>query len=275
MNTIHFSWPEGNQGACTSSWDDGTTHDYRLVEMFDRYGLKATWNLNSGMLSKNAEQSHWKDYIQKEDVKRLYQDHEVAVHTVHHPRPWLMHSSQFAVEILEDKKALEALVGYPIIGFCYPFGRGHDPDLLNQTVYSCGLRYARSSQGQTSFDLPKDFLRWQGLGHYTIDLRAQWKRFCQYDGPDKLFNFWGHSYECEDRNNWHVVEDFCKAVADTEGIWHATHGQIYRYVTAWQALEVATDGGMIYNPSSIAVWVRDSQGFQKIAPGELLRLPSL
>ena len=33
--------------AVTFSYDDGTTQDIRLSEMFDKYGLKSTFNLNS------------------------------------------------------------------------------------------------------------------------------------------------------------------------------------------------------------------------------------
>ena len=38
--------------AITFSYDDGVTQDQRLIEMFDRYGLKATFNINSGLLGK-------------------------------------------------------------------------------------------------------------------------------------------------------------------------------------------------------------------------------
>ena len=34
----------------TFSFDDGVTQDKRLVELLDKYGLKATFNLNSSLL---------------------------------------------------------------------------------------------------------------------------------------------------------------------------------------------------------------------------------
>ena len=36
--------------AVTFSYDDGVTQDIRLVEIFNRYGLKSTFNLNSELL---------------------------------------------------------------------------------------------------------------------------------------------------------------------------------------------------------------------------------
>ena len=42
----------GKMKALTFSYDDGVTQDRRLVELFDRYGLKATFNINSELLGK-------------------------------------------------------------------------------------------------------------------------------------------------------------------------------------------------------------------------------
>ena len=40
----------GKLKAVTFSYDDGVTQDKRLIEIFNKYGLKATFNLNSGLL---------------------------------------------------------------------------------------------------------------------------------------------------------------------------------------------------------------------------------
>ena len=42
----------GKMKAITLSYDDGVTQDRRLVEMLNRYGLKATFNLNCDILRK-------------------------------------------------------------------------------------------------------------------------------------------------------------------------------------------------------------------------------
>ena len=34
----------------TFSYDDGVTQDIRLVELFNKYGMKCTFNINSGLL---------------------------------------------------------------------------------------------------------------------------------------------------------------------------------------------------------------------------------
>ena len=39
----------GKKKAVTFSYDDGISQDIRLIEILNRYGLKATFNLNSGL----------------------------------------------------------------------------------------------------------------------------------------------------------------------------------------------------------------------------------
>ena len=75
--------------AITFSYDDGITQDIRLIALLNKYHLKCTFNLNSeklgkkGLLARNGNIiSHYK--IHPEDVKLIYEGHEVAVHTLTH-----------------------------------------------------------------------------------------------------------------------------------------------------------------------------------------------
>ena len=74
----------------TFSFDDGVWQDRRLVAILNKYGLKATFNLNSSLLglkwkNKYAERSVDTTRIFPSEVKELYKGHEVAVHTLTHP----------------------------------------------------------------------------------------------------------------------------------------------------------------------------------------------
>ena len=40
---------DGKKRAVTFSYDDGVEQDRHLVELFNTYGMKATFNLNSGI----------------------------------------------------------------------------------------------------------------------------------------------------------------------------------------------------------------------------------
>lgn len=82
---------QGKNKAITFSYDDGVTQDRRLIEILNRYGLKATFNINSGLLDRpddflmidGKKIGHAK--VSAAEVRRLYQGHEVAVHTLTHP----------------------------------------------------------------------------------------------------------------------------------------------------------------------------------------------
>ena len=39
----------------TFSYDDGVTQDIRLIELFNKYGMKATFNINSELLGLDGE----------------------------------------------------------------------------------------------------------------------------------------------------------------------------------------------------------------------------
>lgn len=56
MNNIKNLFKGGRKKALTLSYDDGITQDKRLVSIFNKYGLKATFNLNSGIQS---EENYW------------------------------------------------------------------------------------------------------------------------------------------------------------------------------------------------------------------------
>ena len=40
-------YPGGKEKALTFSYDDGVRHDLKLIDIFNRFGMKATFNLNS------------------------------------------------------------------------------------------------------------------------------------------------------------------------------------------------------------------------------------
>ena len=47
-------WSKGRRKAFTLSYDDGITQDIRLVELLKKYGVKATFNLNSGLFGQSG-----------------------------------------------------------------------------------------------------------------------------------------------------------------------------------------------------------------------------
>ena len=46
---IYTCFPGGKHKVLTMSYDDGRLEDRRLVELFNRYGIRGTFNLNGGL----------------------------------------------------------------------------------------------------------------------------------------------------------------------------------------------------------------------------------
>ena len=220
----------GRLKAVTFSFDDGVTQDRRLAALFNRYGLKATFNLNSGVFGREgvtrkgeAQTTHNK--IAPEEVAALYRGHEVAAHTLTHPDLTALDDAALVHEVEADRLALEALCGQPVVGFAYPFGRDDDRvvRLLRERT---GIRYARTVRSTGGFDLPGEPLRLDpsvyaveydrldALGEAFIALRP--------DAP-KLFYIWGHSYEFDFDDGWTRFERFCARIAGRSDIAYLTN----------------------------------------------------
>ena len=73
-------YPQWKDRAVTFSYDDGQIFDRRLVDIFNKYNLKATFHLNSGTLDTEG-------FIKTQELKSLYQGHEIACHGVAHEYP--------------------------------------------------------------------------------------------------------------------------------------------------------------------------------------------
>jgi len=78
---------DGKSKVLTLSYDDGPVQDIRLIQIFDRYGIKATFNLNSGCyLPEDVSRQKFDGRMKASEAMALYQNspHEVAAHGFHH-----------------------------------------------------------------------------------------------------------------------------------------------------------------------------------------------
>ena len=81
MAKIYVTYPQGKFKALTMSYDDGRKADKRLVEIFNRNGIKGTFHINSGFFG-NTEY----DRMEEAECVELYKGHEVSAHTLTPPR---------------------------------------------------------------------------------------------------------------------------------------------------------------------------------------------
>ena len=136
----------------TFSYDDGVTQDVRLAELFHRYGMKATFNLNSSLLGRPGslmrEGRHvLHNKVSAADVRSIYAGHEVAAHTCTHPfLPSMEDEEAIVREVEEDRVRLSELCGYEVVGFAYPGGGiNFDRRVSELLRRRTGVRYARTT----------------------------------------------------------------------------------------------------------------------------------
>lgn len=262
MRIRYDRFPGGAHKAITLSYDDGRIYDRRLVEKFNEYGLKGSFHLNSGTLGKDG-------FLTREEVRPLFIGHEVSVHTVNHPFLEQSPIEQMVQEITEDRKGLEALVGYPVRGMSYPFGTYNDQ--LVSLLPSLGIEYARTNASQNGFNMPSDFLKWHPTCHHNqmVDYAHQLLELKQRHTKMALLYVWGHSYEFENENNWELIDRFGELVAGKEDIWLATNAEIVSYMYALRQLRFSVEYRMVHNPTTQSVWISVEADFVELKAGQL------
>lgn len=227
---------ENKMKAVTFSYDDGITQDIRLIELLNKYDLKCTFNLNSELLSQNGmlirndlRISHYK--IHKDDVRHVYEGHEVAVHTLTHPNLTQCVDAEVIRQVETDRLNLSELVGYEVVGMAYPCGgvnnNDHVADLIKKNT---GVQYSRTITTNSSFDIQENLYRFNPtVYHLDFDeMMELGKKFVELKPTTpKVFYIWGHSYEMDfGADYWVKLEDFFKLISNREDIFYGTNKDV-------------------------------------------------
>ncbi len=224
-------YSNGLKKAVTFSYDDGIGQDRRLVEMFNRYGLKATFNVGSGMLD---EEGHWETEgvivkrLASKEISSIFVGHEVACHGLTHPHIPSVSSEEKRRQIVEDKLALDQLLPYSVEGMSYPFG-GVDDEMI-EIMKECGLWYGRVVPSSHSFTLPTDLYRLQPTVHHNDERIFELiEAYLALDSEDAtMLYIWGHSYEFDVDSNWDRMENICQMLSGKEDIWYCTNIELIK-----------------------------------------------
>ncbi|GLC31953.1 polysaccharide deacetylase family protein [Clostridium omnivorum] len=265
----------GNKKAFTLSYDDGITQDKKLVDIFNKYKLKATFNLNSGLQGEEGSfviNDLLIKRMNREEITHLYDGHEIAIHGLNHLSLIDIPKELMVKEVLEDKINHESMYGYPIRGMAYPYGTYNET--VFQVLEALGVEYSRTVNNHREFRLPSNFLEWNPTAHHNDpDLMELAKRFVQGESLGmELFYLWGHSYEFDLDNNWNVIEELCEHISNKDNIWYATNIQIVDYLNAVHSLKFSADFTSVFNPTAISTWIELSGTKIEIKPGETKKL---
>lgn len=245
---IYYTYPGFRNKALTISYDDGLWSDVHLLEICNRYGIRGTFNLNSGCMQEERR-------IGKDRIAELYKGHEVATHGVEHLTIARCPMTDVVKEILNDREALEELTGKIVCGHAYPNGSySHE---IKTLLSSLGIHYARTATDSGKYTHPQDFYEWNPTCHHNNRLIEHAKEFLAFDLPQfqYLFYVWGHSYEFDRDKNWDVIEEFCKMTGGREDIWYATNAEVCHYLMAVKSVYTSVDEKILFNGSGQDIYL--------------------
>ena len=221
--------------AVTFSYDDGVTQDIRLIELLNKYSLKCTFNLNSERLGlpgilirENQRISHYK--VAPQDVKYIYDGHEVAVHSLTHPTLTTLDEAEIIRQVEQDRINLSELAGYEVVGMAYPNGP-NDDRVAGIIRDKTGVKYSRTVTNTDSYDLQSNLYRFNpNVCHIMqYDRMMQMGREFVDLKPDKpqIYYIWGHSYEMDYRPDyWIKLEEFFKLISGRDDIFYGTNAEV-------------------------------------------------
>ena len=210
----------------TFSFDDGVKQDAPLVELFDKYGIKCTFNLNTGLAN---EKCRWVYkgvdviHMNKAELLGLYKGHEVAVHSLTHPFLEKLDEEKIYKEIYEDKCNLEDWYGEEVVGMAYPYGT-YDERVL-EVLKRCSIKYARTIQRTPEFTPQSDLLQLKTSCCFSNpDLHAVIDSFLASESNQKqVLYIWGHSYQIGVDMSWEDFEEMCKKLVSHKDLVFETN----------------------------------------------------
>jgi hypothetical protein len=278
----YMRFPQGKQKALTFSYDDGVEADKRLIELFNRYGLKGTFNLNSRRFDIAPQ---WHGRMNEEETFKTFANcgQEIASHGAMHAFLDKVSLPEAICEVVDCRKYLEEKFGRIVSGYAYAYN-GYNDEVVS-FLKSFGITYARTTEASLSFDIPTDWLRLKPTCHHSREgmLNTLADKFFNHSPSESvkqrepwLFYVWGHSFEFDENNNWNIIEDFAaRAYNHAEEVWFATNGEVYEYVQAYNRLVFSCNGEQVYNPSAKNVWIELRGKTYCIKSGATLKFDSV
>jgi len=248
MAKKYFSW----------SFDDGLEQDKKITAILRKYGMGATFNLNSGLFGVRKyigrisnlgfNEIPEADYVSKKihllpyvhhfripesELKKVYEGFEIASHTIDHVNLDKCSEEERTRQIKEDAGRLSELFGQEVTGFAYPYGLGAGKS--REALKKAGIHYARLAMGnKPTYRFPEDPLA-MPLTCWHISSKA-FQRIdefinMQLGDEDLFFLMFAHGYEFDfgtKESNWEKFEEICAAVSSCDDIICCSTGDAFR-----------------------------------------------
>lgn len=222
-------WKDKYHKAVTFSFDDGITQDIRLVQLLNKYHLKGTFNINTGLAQRGLTfpiDHVIVDHLDLCECIDLYQGHEVALHSVTHPDLTKLADADIQDELIQDRKMIAETFGYEPVGMAYPYGTFDDR--VVSIVNNLGILYARTVISTYDFKIQDKLLTFKPTIHQSNPAIFELiETFLSSDTKeDQLFYIWGHSYEFDVDDSWERFEHICQKLSGKNDVFYGTNAEV-------------------------------------------------
>ena len=196
--------------------DDGTIYDQKVIDIFNKYNISATFNLNSGL----QDFVWYKDNlpVRRLDLykyKSIYNNHEVASHSLTHPYLTSLSDEDVYREVKEDINNIEIIFDRKVTTFSFPFDY-FDERTIN-IIKEVGITHIILPEIDDSFRFPTDLFHIRVTSWNIDDALEKIDRFIK-DKNAEVFIYLSHSYDYEFDHSYDKLERLCEMVLNDKDI---------------------------------------------------------
>ena len=235
----------------TTSWDDGHPLDLKLCSLLKDYGINAT------IYTPIANPQN--KVISSDTIRTIAKDFEIGSHTYNHTLLTRVDENTIIYELTESKNVLESIVRREVVSFSYPWGSYNKN--VTEKVKQSGYKIARTVKSLCT-TLSTLIECHPTIHAFDYNLIAKGKHMVTasdhslakklllygdiYKGWDMIakksldhvlenggvWHLWGHSWEINHYDNWHLLCDvleYAKVNGRKYGAEFVTNGMLVGY----------------------------------------------
>ena len=207
------------------SIDDGTVFDKKSIEIFDKYDVHATFNLNSGLddfVWYFNDEIPIRRLVLKDNVD-LYKNHEIASHSLTHPYLDSCSEEEIIRQVNEDIQNLENIFHRKITSFATPFrtSGNRETDIIKN---NCPVNNIRISCIDESMDIPSDVFN---IKITALDINRAFELLPEFiNRKEGVFIYAGHSYDFAVKTSFEKLEEFIVEILKHDDIKIVTMSEL-------------------------------------------------
>jgi hypothetical protein len=229
------AFPSGKKIAVVTTWDDGAKEDLRAADIFQKYGFHPTFflNNNSAMMAEAA-------LLETMGA-------EIGSHGYGHPFLYQITPAEADFHMIEQRRALEAKLGHPVISMAYPNGYSTAYDITGDFVLTA-VKKAGYLSGRTTavsdlnINNMGDMLKMNSNGFFGYGKQLVENYTKRKNTEGEIFYFWGHSWQIGKTDaQWADFENLVANFANNPEAWYATQGDlaVWNWIRSNTKIEVS------------------------------------